>query len=86
MPKDPTHRTPKMLPKRKRQVAKRSSSPTIKREEPQSVFADPRCHGDRRVRTDLIAVPESGCRRQLDRRSALYGKNDEWWMKRGYSS
>ena len=59
----------------------------------ENVFADPRNHRDRRM-GDMSEMSEmergsdslSGysCRRRGERRTAVYIKKDEWWMKRNY--
>ena len=50
------------------------------------VFADPRRQADRRRYADPAGIPTTGCRRRAARRTSLYLKGDQWWMKRNYSS
>ena len=49
-------------------------------------FIDPRIPSDRRKGIDSSAVPDEGCRRFLSRRTTVYMKSDEWWMKRNYNN
>ena len=52
----------------------------------QEVFQDPRDSSDRRRKSDFLTDPSTGCRRKKNRRSTIYIKNDEWWMKRNYNN
>ncbi|MBT8138892.1 MAG: hypothetical protein KJP25_03920 [Gammaproteobacteria bacterium] len=47
------------------------------------IFEDPRDKNDRRRVINDKAIPESGCRRRVDRRSDRLNMG-VWWMKRNY--
>lgn len=59
-------------------------SPIVTRSE--DPFADPRNGRDRRQKDDSTKIPTTGCRRFSDRRTTVYIKNDDWWMKRNYNN
>ena len=48
------------------------------------VFEDPRQHRDRRVAHVPELIPESGCRRKVERRSDRINLGC-WWIKRKYA-
>ena len=52
----------------------------------QDSFRDPRVSGDRRNSSGPLTVPAAGCRRKNNRRTAVYIRKDEWWMKRNYNN
>ncbi len=60
--------------------------PNLNSRNSQGMFVDPRGSRDRRKRTDTRAIPKTGCRRNGDRRTTVYMKTDEWWMKRNYNN
>ncbi len=47
-------------------------------------WVDPRDKKDRRQRSNLSLVPNTGCRRKDERRNHRFLQQKEWWLQRGY--